>query len=114
MSLFQSFHSLGEFDSRFFEAFIYLNLNIKSLGSLNDFSPISLLSWFHKLITKVLSGRLRTVINHLVSQSQSSFIHGRSIHDRWIITYEVLDAIKKEKQDLVFKLDFEKAYDRVR
>lgn len=58
MALFHSFHSLGNFDSRFSEAFISLISKIKSLVSLNYFRLIFLLDWVYKLIAKVLLRRL--------------------------------------------------------
>lgn len=113
MGLFQAFHSSRDFDSRFFESFIFLILKVKSLVSFNKFCPISLLGWVHKLIARVLMKRLRSIINQLVSHSQTTFIRGCNIHDGCIIASEVLEAMKKDKQSLIFKLDFEKAYDRV-
>lgn len=97
MEFFLAFHCLGEFDFRFFEPFISLIPKVKCLVSMNGFKSILLLGWVHKLIGKVLIGRLRIVINQFVSQSQTTFIRGYSIHDGWIITSKVLDALKKEK-----------------
>lgn len=50
VALFRSFHFLGEFDLRFFEAYVSFISKIKSPISLNDFRPIFLLGWVHKLI----------------------------------------------------------------
>lgn len=97
MTMFQNFHSIGEFYFRFSESIISLIHKIKSPMSLNDFQPICLMDWVHKLIAKVLTGRLRSLINWLVRHSQTTFICGRHIHDGWIIASEVLDVMKKRQ-----------------
>lgn len=81
---------------------------MKSSVSLNDLRQISMFGLVHKLIAKVLAGRLRSIINQLVSHSQMAFICGRKIHDDWVIVFEVIDAMKKDKQGLIFKLDFKR------
>lgn len=77
---FLSLDSSWDFDARFSKSFIFLISKVKSLISLNDFRPISLLGWVYELIAKVLTGRIRSIISQLVSHSQTSFIQGRSIH----------------------------------
>jgi len=52
------------------------------------------------------------VINGLVSQNQNAFLKNRNIVDGAIIINEVIDfANKSKKECLVFKANFEKAYD---
>lgn len=86
---------------------------MKEFASLNDFIHIFLLGWVHKLVAHVLTLRLRSVIDNLISHTQTEFIWGRSIYDGWEIASEVLDVMKRKKVDLIFKLDFKKAYDYV-
>lgn len=45
--------------------------------------------------------------------TQSAFIRGRNIYNGWIIASEVLNVMKRRKECLIFKLNFEKAYDCV-
>nr|GEU76828.1 RNA-directed DNA polymerase, eukaryota [Tanacetum cinerariifolium] len=55
------------------------------------------------------------VLGDIVSEVQSAFIMGRQILDGPFILNEVLQWCKiKRKQALIFKVDFEKAYDSVR
>ena len=50
----------------------------------------------------------------VVSESQSAFIKGKQILDGILIANEVVDDAKRlNKELLVFKVDFEKAYDSV-
>lgn len=81
-----------------------------------DFRPISLCNVLYKLVTKVLVHRLRPFLGDLISPLQSSFILGRGTKDNAILLQEIvyhMQKSKKKKGDIVFKLDLEKAYDRV-
>ncbi|GKA60238.1 RNA-directed DNA polymerase, eukaryota [Tanacetum coccineum] len=80
-----------------------------------DFRPISLVGSLYKIISKILANRLVGVLSDIVSDVQSAFIAERQILDGPFILNEVLQWCKvKKKQALIFKVDFEKAYDSVR
>jgi hypothetical protein len=50
----------------------------------------------------------------VISETRSSFLHDRKILDGVLILNEVIDEAKKaHKECLIFKADFEKAYDSV-
>jgi hypothetical protein len=62
----------------------------------------------------VLANRLRSIIGNVVSEAQSAFIKGRQILDGILIANEVVDDAKRKGKDLLlFKVDFENAYDSV-
>ncbi|RVX09324.1 LINE-1 retrotransposable element ORF2 protein [Vitis vinifera] len=62
----------------------------------------------------VLSGRLRKVLHETISGSQGAFIEGRHILDAVLIANEVVDEKRRSGEEgIVFKIDFEKAYDHV-
>ncbi|MCH80733.1 LINE-1 reverse transcriptase like, partial [Trifolium medium] len=87
---------------------------VSSPFGLSDFRPISLLGCLYKLVAKVLAARLGKVMNSLINSTQSAFINGRHLVDGVVVINEVLDVAKKMgKEVLVFKVDFEKAYDSV-
>ena len=68
-----------------------------------------------KLLTKVLAGRLRLLMDKLISESQSAFVKGRQITDSIIIASEVHHLLSsKRAKGVILKLDFEKAFDIVR
>jgi len=68
----------------------------------------------YKIIAKLLANRLRLVIGSVVSETQSTFVKKRQILDGILIANEVVDEASKLKKDLMlFKVDFEKAYDFV-
>ncbi|GJW55102.1 RNA-directed DNA polymerase, eukaryota, reverse transcriptase zinc-binding domain protein [Tanacetum coccineum] len=69
----------------------------------------------YKVIAKILANRLVTVLEDIVSESQSAFVKDRQILDGPLILNELVQWCKKAKQQsMFFKVDFEKAYDSVR
>nr|GFC16416.1 RNA-directed DNA polymerase, eukaryota, reverse transcriptase zinc-binding domain protein [Tanacetum cinerariifolium] len=93
-------------------SFIALIPKIPDANMVKDFRPISLVGMVYKIIAKILMNRLIGVLGDIVSEVQSAFIAGRQILDGPFILNEVLQWCKiKKKQALIFKVDFEKAYD---
>lgn len=83
----------------------------------SQFRPIGLCNVIYKIITKVIVNRLKPVLPFLISNTQSSFVPGRQITDNIVIMQEVLHTMKKKqgtKGYMAIKIDFEKAYDRLR
>jgi len=67
----------------------------------------------YKVLTKVLLDRSRKVIGGVISNSQSTFVQGRQNLDDILIANEMVDDARKLKKELLFKVDFEKAFDSV-
>ena len=69
----------------------------------------------YKIIAKVLAKRLQAVLGGTISNFQGAFVEGRQILDVVLVANEVVEEYRKgKKKGLVFKIDFEKAYDNVR
>ncbi|XP_057746710.1 uncharacterized protein LOC130965976 [Arachis stenosperma] len=69
-----------------------------------------------KVITKVLVNRLRPFLTEIIGPLQSGFIPGRDAPDNIIIAQEILHYMKQTKSrkgTLAFKIELEKAYDRI-
>ncbi|KAJ9567283.1 hypothetical protein OSB04_003249 [Centaurea solstitialis] len=87
--------------------------NTSPIG-LNDFRPISLVGILYKVLTKVLAERMKSVLENVISNVQSAFLKGRSILDGVLVANETVSFLKSSrKKGLIFKVDFEKAYDSV-
>nr|GEW74880.1 RNA-directed DNA polymerase, eukaryota [Tanacetum cinerariifolium] len=96
-------------------SFIALIPKVIDAKFVNDFRPISLIGCIYKVVTKVLANRLVSVIQELISDTQSAFVAGRQILDGPFILDEILYWCKrKNKKSIFFKVDFAKAYDSVR
>jgi hypothetical protein len=65
-------------------------------------------------VAKVLASRLAKVLEDLIPKTQSAFLKGRNLVEGVMVVNEVTDFAKKtRKKCLIFKVDFEKAYDSV-
>lgn len=82
-----------------------------------DYRPITLCNVFYKINSQMLSLRLKTVLNSIISENQSAFIPGRAITDNVLITHEVLHYLKVSQAEkrcpMAVKTDMSKAYDRL-
>ena len=95
-------------------SFIALIPKTKDPQLITDFRPISLIGCVYKIIAKVLANRLSKVMNHLIDERQSAFVKGRQLLHSVLIANEVVEEARRGKRPcLLFKADFEKAYDSV-
>jgi hypothetical protein len=75
---------------------------------------ISLIGSMYKILSKVLEARLCRVIHKLIGPNQTTFLKGRQILDGCMIANEIVNFAKSEGiKMLIFKVDFEKAFDSV-
>ncbi|GJR98227.1 RNA-directed DNA polymerase, eukaryota, reverse transcriptase zinc-binding domain protein [Tanacetum coccineum] len=96
-------------------SFIALIPKIGDAKCLSDFRPISLIGCQYKIIGKLLANRLSTVIGSCVSFEQSAFIKGRNFLDGPLVLNECMSWYRKRSKALmVFKVDFEKAFNSLR
>ncbi|WVZ85156.1 LOW QUALITY PROTEIN: hypothetical protein U9M48_032106 [Paspalum notatum var. saurae] len=76
--------------------------------------PIYLLNVSFKIFTKVASNKIALVAQKIVSPFQTAFLPGRNIMEGAVIIHETLHVLcKKKKNGVIFKIDFEKAYDKI-
>ena len=79
------------------------------MSSLGLFFLLMLVS---KKITKVGTNRLAQIAHSVVQPTQTAFMPDRNILEGVVVLHETLHEIHKKKLDgVVFKVDFEKAYD---
>ena len=82
---------------------------------IQQYRPIYLLNVSFKIFTKVATNRIVKVAQKVIKPSQTAFLPGRNIMEGAIILHETLHELHRKKQDgIIFKIDFEKAYDKVK
>lgn len=83
----------------------------------SHFRPIGLCNVAYKIVAKVLVNRIKPLLPVLISNTQASFVPGCQITDNVVIVQEVLHTMQRKqgvKGFMALKIDFEKAYDRLR
>jgi hypothetical protein len=77
--------------------------------------PICLLNVSFMIFMKVITNRLAGVAQRVIQPNQLTFLPGRNIMEGVIILHENIHELRrKKKSGVILKLDFEKAYDKVK
>ena len=88
---------------------------VQGADNIRQFRPITLINVRFWLLAKGFATRLSPMASKIINKNQTTFIQGRSILDGIAVLHEVLHEIKATKEEVfILKIDFEKAYDRVR
>jgi hypothetical protein len=97
-----AFNSLSRLDSRGFGAVnnVLITLLPKKPGveEVRDFRPISLIHGVAKLVAKVIANCLAPHLPQLVGAHQSAFVHGRCLHDNFMMVQGNAHKLQKYKQ----------------
>ncbi|RZB79929.1 UDP-galactose/UDP-glucose transporter 5 [Glycine soja] len=108
------FHANGIFPKGGNASFIALLPKVPDPQNLYEFRPISLIGCVYKIVAKLLANRLKRIMPDIIDERQSAFVAGRQLLHSAIIANEVVEEAKRRKKScLVFKADFERAYDSV-
>lgn len=108
------FFASGRLPMSFSSYFVALIPKVKNPQCLNEVRQISLLGCLYKIISKLLAGRLKKVLDSIISNNQFAFLANRNILDGVVVINEVVDFVRKTRKNcFILKIDFEKAYDSV-
>lgn len=84
---------------------------------MSEVRPIALCNVLYKILAKVLANRLKAILPVTISENQTAFVPGRSVHDNVLIAFELIHYMKRKNKgsevDDALKLDVSKAYNRV-
>ena len=114
MKIVSEFFQTGIINGITNETYICLIPKKYNSSRIKDLRPISLVTSLYKIISKVLALRLREVLGGTISKEQGAFVKGRQILHVALVANEVVEEYRVSgKEGVVFKVDFEKAYDHV-
>jgi hypothetical protein len=115
LAIFKDFHAEQLDIKRMNFGVITLVPKVKEANVIKQYRPICLLNVDYKWITKALTNRLTPVAKEIIGKNQTGFIKGKNILEGVVMLHEVLHELRKNKgHGLILKIDFKKAYDRVR
>jgi hypothetical protein len=82
--------------------------------TIQKFRPIALTNCSFKIFSKCATNRLCGISESLISQNQTTFLKGRYILESVVAAHEIIhDVAYSDQSGFVFKLDYEKSYERV-
>jgi len=66
----------------------------EGVDSPDRFRPISLCNVIYRIISKVLTNRIKTILPLLISSNQLGYVEGRQILDIIILSHELIHSVK--------------------
>ena len=115
MALFQDFHEdiLPLFSLNF--GIITLLPKKAEAVQIQQYRPICLLNVSFKIFTKVAVNRLTNVADKIIRPTQSAFMPRRHILEGVVVLHETQHKLQQKKLNgVILKLNFKKAYDKVK
>lgn len=85
-------------------------------NTIREFRPIACLNTQYKLISKLISNRLKSILPSIILPNQTAFVKDRLILENILLASEVLNGYHKDSEvpKITLKVDIAKAFDSVR
>lgn len=82
---------------------------------MGEFRPISCCNLMYKIITKIISKKLKRVLLECISPNQAAFLKGRSLGENVLLSTELIRDYQKAtcQRSSMLKVDIRKAFDTV-
>lgn len=110
------FFSTGVMPSQISRSNLVLIPKVEGAAKVGQFRPISVCNLIYKIISKILSIRMRPFIGRCVSNAQTAFVPGREISENIVLLREILHSFQQKgynKKDFCLKVDLAKAFDKM-
>lgn len=98
MQFLTKFHQNGVFPQGSIASFYTLISKGENPQNLGEFRPISLVGSMYKIISKILSNRLKRVMRKIIDKRQSAFMGGRYLLHSTLMENEVVDDAKRNRK----------------
>lgn len=110
------FFSSGKLLKQWNATSLVLIPKIANAESTSDFRPISCLNTVYKVISKLLSARLQSLLQKVISNSQSAFMPKRLLAENVLLATELVHGYNRQNIESsgMLKVDLRKAFDSVR
>lgn len=111
----QAFFKGMSLPTGFTSSLIAMIPKVSSPATFADMRPISLCNFIYKIISRVISSRLECILPRIISPNQGAFVKGRNIVETISMASEMMKEIgrKVRGNNIILKLDMEKAYDKM-
>lgn len=86
----------------------------ESSSSFDRFNQISICNVSYKIMAKIISSRLKSLLSSLILPNQGGFVAGRQIWDNIILVQEAIHSSHSQgEKGIAIKIDMPNAFDRV-
>ncbi|CAA7027574.1 unnamed protein product [Microthlaspi erraticum] len=117
ITMVKEFFETNSLDAKLNQTNICLIPKTERPRDMTEFRPISLCNVSYKIISKILSNRLKRCLPKIISETQSAFVARRLITDNILIAQECFHGLRTNSmcktKFIAVKTDMSKAYDRV-
>lgn len=94
------------------DTYLVLIPKVLNLETIEQFlGPIDLCNFHNKVIARIITNRMKNILDNIVDESQSAFTSGRLITDNILVPHEMMHFKGKDAY-MAMKLNKYKAYDR--